>query len=220
MEKKYYIYAHIRNDTNNIFYIGKGCGKRAYIKSNRSLYWKRIVEKYNYRVEFLLENLTEEEAYKFEIYYIDIEKNKGNCEANFTSGGDGVKVEKRWWNDKISKALKGKICPKGIENKSYKEFCNKEELYDLYINQKKSSVEISKIFNVSYTTVTFRLKEFNIEKRKCGRISKKIICINDNKIFNSLSEAAIFYNLHRENISKVLKGIYKHTGNKKFEYLN
>ena len=220
MENKYYIYAHIRNDNNKIFYIGKGCNKRSHITSNRSLYWKRIVSKYGYTIKILLENLSEEESFKYEIYYIDIEKKKGNCEANFTIGGDGVKVEKRWWNDKISKSLIGIKRPSGKESKTYKEFCNKEELFDLYINQNKSSIEIGKMFNVSYTTVTFRLKQFNINLRKCGKNSIKIMCLEDNNIFNSINDAAKFYNLHRENISKVLNGKYKHTGNKKFKYLN
>ena len=220
MEKKYYIYAHIRNDNNKIFYIGKGCNNRAYIQSNRSLYWKRIVSKYGYNVKILLNDLSEEEAYKYEIFYIDIEKKKGNCEANFTIGGDGVRVDKRWWNDKISKSLIGIKRPIGKENKSYKEFSNKEELFDLYVNQNKNSIEISKMFNVSYTTVTFRLKEFNIKLRNSGKKSIKIICLNDNNIFDSINDAAKYYNLHRENISKVLNGKYKHTGNKNFKYLN
>jgi len=220
MENKYYIYAHLRNDTNKIFYIGKGCGKRAYIKSNRSLYWKRIVEKYGYSVTILLDNLNENESYKYEMYYIDIEKKKGNCDANFTNGGDGVKVDKRWWNDKISESLKGIKRPFGKENKSYKDFCTKDELYKLYITDNKTSVEIANMFNVSYTTVTFRLKQFNIQLRSSGKNKRKIICVTDNKEFNSVKEASIFYGLHRENISKVLNGKYKHTGNKIFKYLN
>ena len=220
MENKYYIYAHIRKDTNSIFYIGKGSGNRAHIKSNRNLFWKRIVEKYGYEVVILLDNLSEDDSYKFEIYYIDIEKRKGNCEANFTIGGDGVRVEKRWWNDKISKSLTGVKRAKGIDSNTYKDFSSKEELYDLYFNKNKNSIEISKMFNVSYTTVTYRLKEYGFKLRKNGKESKKIICLNDNKEFNSINEAAKYYDLYRENISKVLKGKYKHTGNKQFKYID
>jgi hypothetical protein len=216
MENKYYIYAHVRKDKNSIFYIGKGSGKRAYIKSNRSNYWKKIVEKHGYDVLILLENLTEEESFKYEIMYIEIEKRKGNCEANFTKGGDGVVVDKRWWNEKISKSLKGIKRPSGKENKNYKNIITKEDLYDLYVVKNLNTIKISKIYNVSIPTITARLKEYNIEKRNSGRKTVKIKCIEDNLEFNSLSEASKYYCIHRENIAKVLKGIYKKTGNKTF----
>jgi hypothetical protein len=217
---KYYIYAHIRKDTNTIFYIGKGSKNRAYFKSNRSLFWKRIVEKCGYEVIFLLKDLSEEEAYKAEITFIMAEKLKGNCEANFTNGGDGVRVSHRWWNNKISESLKGKKTPKGNLSKSYKDFATKEELIELYVNKKLPSTEIQKLYNVSYTTVCFRLKEFGITLRKCGKESSKIKCTTDNIIFNSINDAAKHYGLYRENIRKVLNGKYNHTGNKVFVKLN
>lgn len=216
MNTKYYVYAHKRKDTETVFYIGKGSGNRAFFKSNRSLYWKRIVEKCGYDVIFLLENLTEDESYKAEITFIMAEKLKGNCEANFTNGGDGVRVTKRWWNNAISESLKGVKRPSGIKCKSYKDFATKEVLYHLYITQNKSSKEIEKLFNVTYATICARLKEYNIPLRKCGKKNIKIKCLNDSKVFESINEAAKYYNVYRENIRKVLKGVYKHTNNKKF----
>ncbi len=66
---EYYVYAHKRLDNNTIFYVGKGKGNRAYIKSNRNEYWKRIVSKCDYEVLFLDKNLCEEDAYKLEIIH-------------------------------------------------------------------------------------------------------------------------------------------------------
>lgn len=80
---KFYIYAHKIPSTSEIFYIGKGCGKRAYHAANRNLYWKNIVEKYGYKVEFLHTGLEESEAYKMEMTYID----KLCPKANLSSGG-------------------------------------------------------------------------------------------------------------------------------------
>ena len=216
METKYYIYAHIRLDNNSIFYIGKGSGNRAYIKSNRGLYWKRIVNAHGYKVIFLEENLSEEEAFNFEISFIAKFKSKGNCEANFTIGGDGVRVDKRWWNDKISKALKGIKRPFGKENKSFKDLISKKELYQMYVIDNMNTVQISKLTKLSIPTICSRLKEYNIEKRTAGRVKIKIKCIEDDIEFESINDAAKYYNLFRENIKKVLDGKYKHTGNKTF----
>ena len=42
-QNKFYVYAHIRKDNNQIFYIGKGYGRRVFKKENRNAYWKNIV---------------------------------------------------------------------------------------------------------------------------------------------------------------------------------
>jgi hypothetical protein len=219
---KYYVYCHYRKgETKDTpFYVGKGSDKRLFIKSNRSEYWKRIVNKYGYNAEILYDNLSEDESFDLEIKTILKYKELGYCEANFSDGGDGVKVLKRWWGKKISESLKGMIRAKGEENKSYKNVISKETLIELYINQKKSSIEIAKDINITYATVCSRLKEYNIPLRKCGKDKIQIKCLNDGKVFSSLSETAKYYNLHKENIRKVVRGIYKHTGKKQFIQIN
>lgn len=59
---KYYLYQHIRLDTEEVFYIGKGTKKlkgnvyhRAYTKNSRNEYWKNIINQTAYRVEILEE---------------------------------------------------------------------------------------------------------------------------------------------------------------------
>lgn len=83
--KNYYVYIHYRNDTNNPFYIGKGCGDRAYVKRRRNKYWNNIVNKHGYTIKIYKNNLTEKEAFKLEKELI--EKYKDLC--NMTDGGEG-----------------------------------------------------------------------------------------------------------------------------------
>ena len=47
---------------------------------------------------------------------------------------------------------------------------------------------------------------------------KKVICLNDNKIFDSLTEASNYYKISKTSISDVCKGKYKHTHNLYFRY--
>ena len=92
LEEKYYVYAHVRKDTNKVFYVGKGYGKRAFSKASRNRYWRRIVEKHGYYVFFYLENVTEIHAYSEEKAIItDIEP-----EANFAEGGIGGNTWKNY----------------------------------------------------------------------------------------------------------------------------
>lgn len=102
----YYIYFHINKTTREVFYVGKGLGKRAFVKSHRSKYWKRIVAKYGYEIEIIEENLTEEHAFERESFWIakigrkDLKK---GTLINFTDGGDGS--PKRIVDDKTRKAV-------------------------------------------------------------------------------------------------------------------
>ena len=66
---KYYLYQHVRLDTNTIFYIGKGTKKlkgntyhRAYTKNSRNNYWLNIINTTPYKVEILEEFETEKEC--------------------------------------------------------------------------------------------------------------------------------------------------------------
>ncbi len=89
---KFYIYLH-KTPEGRPFYIGKGYNKRAYVKSHRSQYWKNIVKKYGYEIEFLEENLPESKALEREIFWIKKfgrEDLKEGTLINFTNGGEGT----------------------------------------------------------------------------------------------------------------------------------
>ena len=58
MDNKYYVYRHIRLDTNQPFYIGVGSGKRDTSTKSRNIFWHNITNKTEYRVEKILLNLT------------------------------------------------------------------------------------------------------------------------------------------------------------------
>jgi hypothetical protein len=85
---RFYTYAYLREDRTP-YYIGKGCGKRAFKKSKN--YFQP--PKDNSRIIFLKQNLTEEEAFKHEIYMIDVfgRKDLGTgILHNKTDGGEGI----------------------------------------------------------------------------------------------------------------------------------
>jgi hypothetical protein len=90
---EYYVYAHYVSGSSEPFYIGKGKDKRAWSKNGHNQYWDRIVNKYDYEVKLLYENLTENDAHGIEMGLIekygrvDI---KTGCLVNMTYGGEGA----------------------------------------------------------------------------------------------------------------------------------
>lgn len=86
----FYVYIHRKKSNNEIFYVGKGKGKRAYSIHNRNNYWNKIINKHGFIVEILKDNLTEDEAFKIEIETIEQYKKQNITLCNMTSGGEGT----------------------------------------------------------------------------------------------------------------------------------
>jgi len=112
-KNKFYVYAHLNPLTNEIFYIGKAQGKRAYYKHGRTKLWYETVKKYGYIVDILEEGLTEDEAFEREMWYIEkigrLDLGKGPL-VNLTDGGrtnSGAIVSDET-KEKLSKVNTGK----------------------------------------------------------------------------------------------------------------
>lgn len=103
----HYTYAHTRNDTGKIFYIGKGVGYRATAKGSRNPYWHNVVSKHGYKVEILAYWDTAEEALSHESLLISCFQDMGYELANLTEGGETSSPSKET-KVKISKALTGR----------------------------------------------------------------------------------------------------------------
>lgn len=103
---KYYVYAHRRNDTGEIFYIGKGCSKRAWKKSSRSEWWKRIEAKHGRTVEFIARDLDEDQAFLLEVEVIASFPEGALC--NLNGGGLGGISPSEATRLKMSMAQKGR----------------------------------------------------------------------------------------------------------------
>lgn len=86
----FYVYQHLKTATGEIFYVGKGMGRRAYDKYHRSKYWKNIEAKHGVTVEFIKEGITESESLELEIATIESYRQQGLQIINMTDGGDGT----------------------------------------------------------------------------------------------------------------------------------
>lgn len=89
----YYLYRHIRLDTNQVFYIGIGCGRRAYTKHSRNKHWQSITNKTSYTIQIMLESFDRNFIVSKEIEFIALygrkDLGKGTL-CNFTDGGEGI----------------------------------------------------------------------------------------------------------------------------------
>lgn len=118
-QSNFYVYEHIRLDTNKVFYVGKGKGKRATFSANRSEHWKRIKAKAGISIRYVAINLDEELALLAEQERISQLKKLGYILCNRTDGGEGLS------GMKFSEDHKRKIKESNIGKKRSKELSKK-----------------------------------------------------------------------------------------------
>lgn len=104
MSREYYLYRHIRLDTNEPFYIGYSTKTlnynslateytRAFVKSKRTKFWKNIINKTKYEVEIIFETNSLDLIKLKEIEFISLYGRKDletGTLVNLTDGGEGA----------------------------------------------------------------------------------------------------------------------------------
>jgi hypothetical protein len=122
-QNKFYVYEHLKPNTGEVFYIGRGCRNRAFESRSRNSHWKNIVNKYGIDVNIIYKNLSSSEANKKEKELIEFYGLDNLC--NMTSGGDCNIVIKKQARDKMSIA---KIGNKNALGHSCNNIENKEKM--------------------------------------------------------------------------------------------
>lgn len=85
----FYVYEHVRKDSGQVFYVGKGSGYRIVSKQGRNPYWRRVAEKAGYDPRIVFRTDCEELAFFAEQELIDKHRRSGLRLANMTDGGEG-----------------------------------------------------------------------------------------------------------------------------------
>lgn len=229
--EKYFVYQHIRDDKNTIFYIGIGKIRvdklattekmkhyRAYTKQGRNPIWKAIVKKTSYTVEIVETNISKEEAVKLEILLIEKYgkiKNKGLL-SNISDGGETVLPE-------LLTVLNDPKCSQRVfqydlEGNFIKEWLStnqiKRELgFDNSVIRKSLKGK-TKSPNVSYGFQWFLEYRGNkINSSASGKLTLhkavKLTKGSETLIFNSREECAKYFNVKSYQITNALNGDFK-----------
>lgn len=184
------LYRHIRLDTNETFYIGIGNKKRPYVKYRRNNYWTNIVNKTEYKIEILFDNLTWEDACELEksLIWLYGRKDKGlGSLSNMTDGGEGSK---------------GTIVKSETLSKKRLSMLNKVRTPEHCLNISKSKTGVNHHFYGKTFSESHRLK---IKKSNTGRKRS-----NDSKLKMSLSKKGVkFSESHIKNLQDSLKLKYE-----------
>lgn len=120
--QEFYVYLHRKATTGEVFYVGKGKGKRAWSHNGRTDFWKRIVSKHGLVVEIHLNGIQEWYAFELESQLIALHgrlDQHNGCLVNMCDGGEGPSgiIQSEATRKKISDARKGMSFSSGHRQK-------------------------------------------------------------------------------------------------------
>ena len=209
--KKYYLYMHIRLDTNLPFYIGIGTKnnrdlkstftsviyRRAYSKYKRNSIWKNIINKTDYIVKILIESNDYNYINNKEIEYIKLygRKEDGGILANLDLGGKSsvksesfkIKLGLRSLNNTYAK---GKVVTRETRNKISESIKN---YYKSLSEKEKVEYNLKKGTRKNIKNKTFNPTEKWFIKKEKEKKEVIQMDVNNNIIgeYKSLTEAAL-----------------------------
>lgn len=201
---------HTRNDTQEVFYIGKGVKRRPTSKSNRNKHWHSIVNKHGYTVIVLAAWKEEKDALEHEKVLIALFKDMGKTLANYVDGGLGCTGMKHTdeAKKKMSVAHIGKTYCKGYKHtEEAKNNMRKSQL------GRKHSEETKQKMSLQQTGEKNAMwGKPNVTKRR------EIICLTTGISYPSLTQAALETNTTTSKLTLVCQGKRKSTRGLTFAY--
>ena len=240
----YYLYFHINPITKQIFYVGVGYNKRAYVfKWGRSKHYLNYIKKYgNPLVQIIHSNINEDEAYNLEVEYIKFFGRKGidpnGILVNKSSGGKtSAKGNRQYitneWKKKIGDSNRGKKKHniKGLKSISDK---NSKPIIQLdlngnFIREFNSIKEASTLTTTSLREINnylqnpknksnfiWKYKENSKKLRKGKRINQYDKDWNFIKTWDSINQAQRELNII--GINQFLKGKSYYVSKNKFKF--
>lgn len=233
---KYYLYRHIRLDTNEPFYIGIGTKKRwntlasmyarAYSKK-RNKFWHRTVSKTEYKVEILLESDDYSFIMQKEMEFISLygrkDLGKGTL-VNLTDGGEGS-LGQIMSEEAIQKSVNNRIILKRGKNPAAKKVIDTLtlEVFDCatdaseYYGMKKDLFRSFLNGGKKNPTYCIYLEDYNGEihyPEKVRVMNKKIINRETGEVYENCRDAS-----EKLNVAYKCMNSYIRNPKHPFEYL-
>jgi hypothetical protein len=224
----FYVYLHKKKTTGEVFYVGKGTGKRAYHKTKRSKFWKNIVDKHGYIVEFVEVGLQEWYAFELEqnlISYYGRRDLEEGCLVNATEGGEGssghiwTEEMKEWRSlktkEQFSSAEMRKKASDAKKGKKLSQKAKEQSVKVLNQYREKAKKAVSEMLKEKWKTPEFREKMLKQSKslvmsesakQKIAAALSKPVMRSDGVLFKSVSDAARSLGKQGSKITMVANG--------------
>ena len=185
----FYVYEWFIKETNEVIYVGKGCGRR-YKVTKHNKFFNDMIKRFECDSRIIKEFATEKDAFDYEYERVKELKAVGQCVCNIYDGGSGGVVT--WWTEERKQWYSEHNTMKSQTQRQRMSAQNpmkNEKVAEKVAQQNRKPVIIN---GKRYEGVTFAARELNVadqtivswctrqERRKCcahaGRCSGRRFC--------------------------------------------
>jgi hypothetical protein len=166
MPRDYYVYVH-KDQHGNVFYIGKGTGKRAWSKERDDVWQRYVKEKIGgrYEVEIVEKELSEDEAVQLENF---IMQRYGNRLLNLVTPSGQIIFTPRFDEGKLN--VESTIALNATETE-----LKENERYWALFNSNKEFIAATKAFEATdLEGAVARYRDALLKARECYEIQQRI----------------------------------------------
>jgi hypothetical protein len=222
------VYEHLRPDTGEVFYVGKGTLSRSTKKSSRNIWWRRIVAKAGgFLPKIAACGLDEKQALDLEVSMIAAHKRCGTALCNLTDGGDGVSGYK--FSQEMIERIAAQKRGRPAHNRGSKASLEaREKMRRAKLGKKQSQEHIEKcraanMGRIFPESVRQKIAASNTGKKHSEetkmKLRRPVFCITTGQQFSGVKVAAAALEVWSGNIVKCCAGELKQTGGFKFRYV-
>lgn len=237
----FYVYIWYTIENNHVFYVGKGHGDRCKEKSKRNETFNYYINNFNCTYIIKESNLSEQEAFDREIYYINYYKGIGMADANYHKGGKSGGNVLEYMPESVKQKFINKMSIINKERCSTEEFKqeSKERMINRYADPKERELQRQRSIKAWKSeglreeqrkrTIEYYKNHPEFAEQKAQKLCKKCAMeLNGQKIiFNSKKELFKYlndnynFNLYRQLEQKMFnKGMVYYTNDPKKSYMN
>ena len=211
-----YVYLHLRESDNQPLYVGIGHTiDRPWDKTCRTLDHRRSIKEHGYRVEIIIDNVTEDTALFWESAWIKALRLQGFELENKSSGG-----QRGWVHSEESRVKMSQ------NNAMHRKDCRERQISGVLsawksLVRRKNLSENNPMKNPEVLKRNSDLRRGkSLPKMKGGfhPRARKVIEIDSGKIFPSQMEAAEYYGINNGDICAVCRGRQKTAKGYRFRY--
>lgn len=223
----YYVYIWYIVDTGEVFYVGKGKGKRYKQLSSRNKFFNDMYASHQCDVRKIYENLTEKEAFQKEMETVRWYRENTNYRlTNQTDGGEGSsgwkpsqdfkdkqsKIHKEQWQDENFK--RKMVAIRADENGPYKSQEFRDKISQLVQGENNPNYHHNWTDEMKQHLSQVR-KENGLSANENNPKATRVICVETGEIFNCIKYAMQKYNIKTEgSVAVALKDPVRTAGGK------